>query len=111
MNKKIIASSILAALLVLPAITLADINPGASPGSFGGSVVVIINAILNFIWPIFVGFAVIMFIVAAFLFLSANGDPGKIGTARQAVLWGIVGVVIGVLAFSIPFVVRNTLGL
>lgn len=85
------------------------ILPAGTPGQVG-NLVFVMNGILGFIWPIFVGFAIIAFIVAGFLFLTANGDGGKIKTARDAVIWGTVGIVVGILAFSIPWVVGNTLG-
>jgi len=111
MNKKLSALLSSAALMALPLVTLADIQPGSAPiAQQNLSVTNIVNIVLNFLWPLFIGFAVITFLIAGFLFLTAQGDPAKVATARTAVLWGIVGVVVGVLAFSIPFIVRNTLG-
>ncbi|MBX4200790.1 hypothetical protein KW786_01535 [Candidatus Parcubacteria bacterium] len=109
MNKKIaiVASSVM--LLALPLATMA-FNAGPTPNSVQLSVQQIIDIVLNFIWPIFGGFAVIMFLIAGFLFLTSQGDPAKVATARQAVLWGVVGVVVGLIAFSIPLIVRVTLG-
>ncbi len=110
LSSAIITSITLAALLASPAVILADINPGSAPSSQNLNITQIINIVLNFIWPLFVGFAVLMFIVAGFQFLTAQGDPSKVDQARMSVLWGVVGVVVGVIAFSIPFIVRNTLG-
>ena len=90
-------------------IALADIpNPTVPEATMTGNVIDIINTILNFIWPVFIGVAVIFFLVAAFIFVTANGDPGKIGSARQALLWGVIGIVVGGIAFSLPFLVQNT---
>ncbi len=111
MNKKIATLVSFAACLALPLVTLAAFNPGATPVGFSGSISSIIGLVLDFLWPIFAGFAVIMFLIAGFLFLSSQGDPAKVQAARQAVLWGIIGVVVGLLAFSIPFIVRQTIGL
>lgn len=114
MNKKLIASSISSVstiLLILPIIALAAINPGPTPIQQNLGITPIINIILGIIWPIFFGFAVIMFIVAGFLFLTARGDATKAVEARQAIIWGAVGVVVGIIAFSIPIVIRNSLGL
>lgn len=61
----------------------------------------IMNNILKPMWIIFVAFAILMFLVAGFNFLAADGDPTKIGTAKKAVLWGVVGIVVGFLAFAI----------
>lgn len=110
MNKKLAIVLTSSVLLTLPAMILAVNLPGGQPNPPSGTVQGVINGILNLLWPIFVGFAVIMFLVAGFLFLSANGDPGKVGAARQALLWGAVGVVVGLIAFVLPFVILNTIG-
>ena len=109
MNKKLIIALSTVALLTMPFAAMA-FDSGTTPNSVTLSVTQIINIILDFIWPIFAGFAVIMFLVAAFMFLTSAGDPAKVATARQAVLWGVVGVVVGLIAFSIPLIVRQTLG-
>jgi len=70
----------------------------------------VIDAIFFLLWPFFAAFAVIMFIYAGFIFLSASGDPSKVAEARRAVLWGVIGVAVGLLAFSIPFVVKVLIG-
>ncbi|OGZ75420.1 MAG: hypothetical protein A3I87_03195 [Candidatus Staskawiczbacteria bacterium RIFCSPLOWO2_02_FULL_39_8] len=112
MSKKLAIISTLAFLMASPLVGLADIDPGPTPGSAQNlDIVTFINAILNLIWPIFIGFAVIMFLVAGFQFLTAQGDPTKVAGARQSIIWGAVGVAVGVLAFSIPFVIRNAIGL
>jgi len=110
MNKKLV-TLVSSAMVLLPVIALADINPGPAPvGNPSINVVNVVNAILNFIWPLFIGFAVIMLLVAGFMFLTARGEAEQVATARNAVIWGMVGIVVGILAFSIPFIIRNTLG-
>jgi len=113
MNKKLAVALSSATLLVLPLVTLADLSAGdtSTPGIISNpSLIGIINDVLNFIWPLFIGLAILMFLVAGFLFLTSMGDPDKVSTARQAVLWGVVGVVVGLIAFSIPFVIRQGIG-
>ncbi len=94
-----------------PVIALAAFDPGPPPAPLADiSVTGLMNKILDFIWPLFIGFAVIMFIAAGFLFLTSMGDATKVAAARQSLLWAIVGVIVGILAFSIPLIIRNTLG-
>ncbi len=109
MNKKIVAIATTAMLLAMPLVSLA-FTPGNIPNQVPGlSVNNLIDIIFSIIWPVVVAFAIIMFILAAFMFFSAQGDPEKVTNARNAVLWGVVGMVVALLAFSIPFIVRNTL--
>ena len=110
MNKKIVTLSalILAALLILPLDIWA-----AFPELGKGAVIVptvFFDKIFNFIWPFFLGFAIIMFIVAGFIFLTASGEAGKVKTAKDAVLWGIIGIIVAILSFSIPGIIGTLLG-
>jgi len=57
------------------------------------------------LWQLAAGLAVIMMIVAGILFITSNGEPGKITTAKQAVIWGIVGLLVAIIAFSIVTIV------
>lgn len=110
MTKKIATLASSVALFALPLVTLADIDAGAAPNPNAViGITDIVNTVLNFIWPIFVGFAVIMFVIAGFQFLVARGEAEKVQAARLSILWGVIGVVVGIVAFSIPFIIRNTL--
>lgn len=110
MNKYIFTLLLLVTLLVAPVTIFATIDPGTLPQVKVFSITDLVNAMLNFIWPAFSGFAVLMFILAGGLFLTAQGNPGRVENARLAVIWGIVGIVIGILAFSIPFAIRSSIG-
>ncbi len=108
MNKKLITLSIVSILLVLPIFTLA-INPIDQPQRGTFDIATAIDNIFGFIWPIFIAFAVLMFIFAGFLFLTAQGDPTKISSAKKALIWGIIGVAVGILSSSIPFIINGIL--
>ena len=107
MNKKIIASSVLTALMVLPSLALA-FTPGNIPSSTSSlNINGLIDVVLNILWPIAVAFFIVMFVLAGFLFATAQGEPDKLGQARSAVIYGLVGVVVAVLAFSVVTIVRQ----
>jgi len=91
-----------------PLLTLAAFDPGAEPVPLTG-VNTVIGKITGVIWPIFMGLALIMLIVAGFLFLTSNGEPDKLKTARAALIWSVVGIIVGILAYSIPGVVKTLL--
>jgi len=110
MNKKlaILAPSLM--MLALPLSAFAAVIVPGIPGqisSFAGS----FQVLFTVVWQLFAVGAIIMFLIAGFLFLTAEGDPSKLAKARGAVLWGVVGIAVGILAFSIPFVIQNALGL
>lgn len=108
MNKKIVL--LFTALLITPITTLAvdfGTPPAVQttvPASFIADK---LGAVLDLIWIVFIAFAIIMFILAAFQFLSAQGEPDGIGKARKMVIYGIIGVAIAIAAFAIPFFIKN----
>ncbi len=108
MNKKLVILSVLAALLVFPFVSLAQ------PGVFGGSILLLVLGLvqtaLTILWIVAAAFVVIMFVTAGFKFLTAQGDPTKLADARHAVVWGLVGAAVIVLAWSVIAVVRIQIG-
>ncbi len=89
-------------IALLPMVVLAVNNPinnvsGAPEVNING----LVNNLLAKIWVVFAGIAVVAFLVAGILFLTAQGNAEKIATARQAFLWGVAGVVVGILSFVI----------
>ncbi len=107
MNKKITVALASTILLVLPLVSMAIVFTG-QPGESNINIIYVIQGILTTTWWAFMGLVVILFIIAGISFLTAEGDPTKLEQARQFVLWGTVGVIVGVLAFSAIIIVRNT---
>jgi hypothetical protein len=102
MNKKVlsIVSFLLLATIMVPAMALAySISP--APTSSPSNLQTMMGKVADQVWYVFAGIAIVMFLVAGILFLTANGSPEKIGQARQAVIWGIVGIVVGIMAGGI----------
>ncbi|MEK7124755.1 MAG: hypothetical protein AAB877_03715 [Patescibacteria group bacterium] len=110
MNKKIVSIISSTALLAMPLMALAGVD-FTTPSTQNISLQALILKILDITWWIFVGIAVIMFIVAGVSFLTARGEPEAVGKARQFVIYGAVGIVVAVLAFSITLILRNTFGI
>ena len=110
MHKKLVISLVLFFLLVLPALSLASV-PDAIQFTNMSDFWRIIIRVLNLIWPIFVGLAIIMFLVSGFLFLTAQGEPNTLKIAKDSLIWGIIGVIVGILSVSIPFIIGTVIGL
>lgn len=104
---KKISSAIFGAML-FPLVVVAQIEPIA-PGGYGsvGSVQDLIHKIENAVGLVFGCIAVIMFVFAGIKFMTAQGDADKVKDARGAFLWGIAGVVVGLIAFSIIAIVGS----
>jgi hypothetical protein len=105
--KKIAVSLLLLGALVLPVVAMGIPAPGEGAV---GSIDSFYDIIGRAAWIVFAIIALIMFIVAGIKFLTAGGDPAKVGEARMAFIWGVAGVVVAVIAFSIVGIVQNLIG-
>lgn len=111
MNKKLIIATLSSILMALPLAAFAVYNNPPLPITLPVTTIDgLVIAILGVLWPIFMGFAVIMFMIAGFNFFTAQGEPSKLVVVRTAVIWGVVGLVVGMLALTIPVVVKTALG-
>lgn len=108
MNKNLSVLSVLIILLAFPLVSLAQ--PGAFQGSILMLVLGLVNTALTILWIIAVAFVIIMFVIAGFKFMTALGDPSKVAEARMAVIWGVVGTAVIVLAWSVIVVIRIQIG-
>jgi hypothetical protein len=99
--KKITLGLLLLGALVLPVVAMAQ------PSTTVGSLQEIVTKLENAVWIVFGGIAVISFVVAGILFLTAAGSPEKIATARNAAIWGVAGVAVGIVAYSIIAIVSS----
>lgn len=101
--KKIVVSLLLLSILIVPALAFAQ------PQVTISSLDQLVNAIKRPLWVVFGLIALIAFVISGILFLTAAGNPEKIAQARTAFLWGIVGIVVGIVAFSIVSIIESAL--
>lgn len=67
----------------------------------------LILAIVNIIFTIALALAPLMIIIAGFYFMTAAGDPAKIQTAKQIILWTLIGLLIILLSRGIITLFRT----
>lgn len=70
----------------------------------------ILERFQNFLVGILLVIGVICFMYAGYLFLSAEGNPAQLERARNAILWGIIGLAIGILSKAIVEALKRALG-
>ena len=104
MNKKIKLTLISLGVSLLPVVALAQSTPSNSLTMVG-----VINAIETALWIVFGCIAVVCFVVAGILFLTSAGVPEKIAAARSAFIWGVAGVIVGIIAYSIITIVTSVI--
>ena len=82
-------------------------DPVGSDNNLKDSIINIINAIIGVLGIV----AVIVIIIGGISYMTSAGDAGKVKKAKDTILYGVIGLVIVVLAFAIVnFVISNILG-
>jgi len=70
----------------------------------------IVDAIYNvtdWIFYVLLAAVAIVFILGGFFFLSAGGDPYKVRQAQNFLLYGVIGLVLALLARIIPGIIKG----
>jgi len=75
----------------------------------GAKIQDIVNSVIN-ILSIFIGLAaVIMIMVGGFKYVTANGDSGNVSSAKNTIIYAVIGLVIAVFAqVLVKFVLDKT---
>ena len=74
------------------------------------NLIFLLGDIRNWIAAIFVILATILFLWAAFLFITAGDDSTRVTKARKFLIWALIGVVIALFAYGILTFVNSLLG-
>lgn len=89
-------------------------NPGATgitlinPLSAGTSLESFLMKILEIVIRVGTIVVILMVVYVGFMFVTARGEPGKLTTARQALLWTVVGALILLGAQAIAIGIKST---
>ena len=70
----------------------------------------LIDAIIKFIFYIAVVIAPLVIIIGAFYLLTAGGDPKKIGTGKNIIIYTLIGLAIIMFARGLLAVIESIMG-
>jgi hypothetical protein len=110
---KLIIVSLVAALgfiLAAPSVTMAQSSPAdeirdgvnaidsdnKSP-SLGSQIEIVVNILLFILGAI----AVVMIIIGGIRYATSNGDSSQIKTAKDTILYAVVGLIVAIMAYAI----------
>ena len=80
---------------------------GDKENTLWGNIQSIINAVIGILGIV----CVIVIIIGGINYMTSSGDAGKVKKAKDTILYGVIGLVVCVLAFAIVnFVISNILG-
>ena len=70
------------------------------------------NTLQNFISTLFViagGLSVLFIVIGAFKYVVSGGDPKRVNTAKETILYAVIGLIVSIAALAIvEFVVKQT---
>jgi len=66
--------------------------------------------IANWMFYFLIILSIIMIVVAAYMYLTSNGDPEKVGKATKSLTYAAVGIAVGILAKAIPVLIGSIIG-
>lgn len=104
--KKTLTKILLVASLALPLVALAA--PVTVPPS-AKTIEQVLDDLATKLLLILGAAAVILVVVAGFQFITAGGDPEKVSSARDKVMYAVIGVLIGGLAWVIVKLIAGVL--
>jgi len=102
--KKVLTGITAASLLTLPILALAQEEAPTV------DIMVALETLTNWLFTLLLIIAVIFLIIAAFTFITASGDPDKVGKARNFVLYALIGVAVAVAARGLVALVQTIMG-
>lgn len=94
---KLLISSASVMAMTVPGLVMAQFATPSGTKLPEGSIYGIINNVMNWILGIVGILGVIGFAIAGILYLTAAGDDGRIQTAKNAMMYSIIGVVVALV--------------
>ena len=68
-----------------------------------------ISNVANALGVVLFALAAIFILIAGFFYLTAAGNQTQLDKAKNTLIYAIVGIVLGLIAFSVPALVKNFL--
>ena len=66
--------------------------------------------VVGYVFAVLIFLAIVFVIYAAFLYLTAAGDPEKVKKANATILYAAIGIAIAILAKFLPSIVAGLMG-
>lgn len=83
-----------------------DLNPLPKGGTDG-----VLMTVFNIALATLAVIAVLIIVLAGFKYVTSAGDPQGVASARKAIIYAVVGLIVCAAAWSlVTFVVRGVLG-
>ena len=87
--------------------TTTELNTYGGDTNLENNIINIINGVIAVLGLV----CVVVMIIGGVNYMTSSGDAGKVKKAKDTILYGLIGLVVCVLAFAIVnFVIKNIIG-
>ena len=112
--KKVVIGLMALTLLAVPVLTLAQSQTAPDPALPGQpaadsprvDVMRSLDNIINWLFGILLVVAVLFLMLAAYFFVTSQGDAEKVKTARNFVLYALIGVAVAIAARGLVYLIQ-----
>lgn len=108
--KTFVYSLLLTMMFMAPALVFAQLTTPSGTGLPQSSVMDIISNIMYWLLMIVGIVGVIGFAIAGLLYLTAAGDEGRIGQAKNAMMYSIIGIIVALAGLVALQFAKSMLG-
>ncbi|MBI4119494.1 MAG: hypothetical protein HY456_01440 [Parcubacteria group bacterium] len=106
-----LTASIAVSAMLMPFLAAAQIqSPPQAPVTRIEDLIRVLNTLVNWLFAILMIIAVIFIFYAAYLYLTAGGDPEKVKTATKQLVFAAIAIAVALIAQGVKFVVSQLLG-
>src|SRR3989344_9471129 len=81
-------------------------TPPQSIGEFEDLIVTVVNWLFSFL----VFLAIVFVMIAAYKYLTASGDPEKVKSASNTLIYAAIAIAVALLARGLPFLISGLIG-
>ena len=104
---------VLSWIILVPSFALAQWNVATVNTTAklpAGTITKIITQVMNWLLALVGIIGIIGFVISGILYFLAAGDEGKMGTAKNAMTYSIIGVIVALMGYVIIQAVNTLLG-
>ncbi len=83
-------------IINLAALAQKDVNLPNLTGDSGA-----VQTILNLVWGIGATLSVLFIVIGGIKYVLSNGDPGQVSSAKDTILYALIGLVVTMSGFAI----------
>ncbi|MBU1045544.1 hypothetical protein KJ616_00255 [Patescibacteria group bacterium] len=114
MNKKILGIMslvVFAGTFAMPVLAQTiSVTPTSPPSYTASQALGIIGTLINYAFGFLLAVAVLMLIFAAYLYVTAGGNPETVGKANKMLMYALIGIAIAVIVRGLIALVGALLG-